>query len=400
MSSPPGWRGRGSRYGPKPQGSSISRQVGDKDILDGLSPTPLQTVTRLSQHTSDKKVEITNLQYAGSYNWVNKSTPTIIVPDQNGFRCPNGVLLPLIAAVNHMSDLDNETFDWSSVNLVTDRNNLRKLLRWISHPQGDINDFRIDVQLAGKTILFNRWENRYREQMSGKTFGFGFEKASTSAAAGCDEGVGHHRIVRYDMNGITLVVRFEVDACISAASPNPVSSPSRTAQDNLDDIINSLSSISISTAGATKPAPATSKFHDISIVCEGSIPVVPQSTIIELTTRSTKNAPNLDWKESYPQLFLSQTGHHFLGVHERGLFYRVDKRKLESPELREAASLEKFQEDLKKLRHLLDVIREIVAEHGERGRLSLVCRAGTLKVYERTSQASCLPDDVLKLFDV
>lgn len=53
---------------------------GDRDILGGLSATPLQTISNPSTQSSDQEVEITDLHYAGSYDWVDKTTPTIIVP--------------------------------------------------------------------------------------------------------------------------------------------------------------------------------------------------------------------------------------------------------------------------------------------------------------------------------
>lgn len=208
---------------------------GDRRILDGLSSTPLQTISIASPQTSDKEVKITDLKYIGSYNWLDKPSPTIIVPgmdlpfrqlytsdrepgspprwankappyqvhpddgivfkDQNGYRCPTSVLLPLITAVDKTSKVNNEDFDWTAIDFVTDRNNLRKLLRWIGGNAP--NEFRIDMQLAGKTVLFNRWENRYREQMSGFSYGFNFEKESTTPAPGCESSTGHHRIVRY-----------------------------------------------------------------------------------------------------------------------------------------------------------------------------------------------------------
>ncbi|KAG6864833.1 hypothetical protein C0991_006893, partial [Blastosporella zonata] len=389
---------------------------GDRDLLEGLSTTHLQIIAKLLPLGSEEEVKVTDLQYAGSYNWVDKPTPTIIVPgsprqwtnrappyqvhaddglsfkDQNGFRCPNHVLLPLITAVNHMSSLNDENFDWASFDFVTDRNNLRKLLRWIN---GQANDFRIDIQLAGRTVLLNRWENRYQEHMSGRTFGFNFEKASTKSAPGCEASTGHHRIVRYDMNGLKLVVRFEVDACIPAESPtaSPVASPSG----DLDSIIDALSGVSLRTDPAM-PTLSTASLGTsaVTVIPGGSI--VPQSSIAELTTRSTQNASNFDWKESYPQLFLSQTAHHFLAVHERGYFKEINKRKLESPELKKLA-VDEIQGDLKKLRRLLDLIKDLATKHGERGRLSLVCQNSELKVYERTSQSSCLSDETLRVFD-
>ena len=109
---------------------------------------------------------------------------------------PQATLLPLITAVNKRAEGKEGKFDWASVDFVTDRNGLRKLMRWIGG--GDVRDFRIDLQLAGeKTVLFNRWEKRTRESFDGRTFGFSFEKASTEVAPGCRDSTGHHRIISY-----------------------------------------------------------------------------------------------------------------------------------------------------------------------------------------------------------
>ena len=112
---------------------------------------------------------------------------------------PQATLLPLITAVNKRAEGKEDKFDWASVDFVTDRNGLRKLMRWIGGgTSSDVRDFRIDLQLAGeKTVLFNRWEKRTREKFSGRTFGFSFEKASTQAAQGCKDSTAHHRIISY-----------------------------------------------------------------------------------------------------------------------------------------------------------------------------------------------------------
>jgi hypothetical protein len=103
----------------------------------------------------------------------------------------NQSLLPLFVAVKEQTP----GFDWGSVDIVTDRNGLRKLLRWVD---GDSKPFRIDLELAGsKTVLMRRWEARYQEQMSGYTFGFAFEKKMTEESEGCEGSSGHHRIVTY-----------------------------------------------------------------------------------------------------------------------------------------------------------------------------------------------------------
>ncbi|KAJ6624424.1 hypothetical protein B0H10DRAFT_739122 [Mycena sp. CBHHK59/15] len=336
--------------------------------------------------------------------WQNKATPYevpadlgIFFVDQNGFQMPSAVLLPLITAVDKVNEANSSPsgFDWSAVDFVTDRNGLRKLMRWIDGINDEVppKDFRIDLQLVGNTVLFNRWEKRTRENFSGFTYGFNFEKASTEPAPGCEESSGHHRIVKYDLNGLKMVVRFEVDACIpSPAKP----AGSRKTVKSIDDLADSLAGINLSSSTAQAMAKKTEQIHGMSVIINGGT-TVPHSSLIELTTRSERRESEYDWKDAYPQLFFSQTPHHFLSVHNRGKFSRTNKRKLSSSELQ--AVERTIQPSLKKLRVALDIIKNIVSKYGERGRLTLVCKDGVLKVFERDSQANCLPDDVIARFE-
>jgi len=113
-------------------------------------------------------------------------------------------LFPLIRAVqdveSQLETEEEEKFDWSSVDFVTDRNGLRKLLRWINAVPGDPpRDFRIDMELAGsKTVLLNRWEQITKEQPgTRRSYGFNFEEAMTVPGPGCERGTGYHRIIAY-----------------------------------------------------------------------------------------------------------------------------------------------------------------------------------------------------------
>lgn len=87
--------------------------------------------------------------------------------------------------------------DWKTVDFLTDRNGLRKLLRWVTQASG--KDFRIDTQLVGdKTIILNRWEPKTTEFMHGDTYGFNFEKATTKPMPPATQrSMYHHRIVTY-----------------------------------------------------------------------------------------------------------------------------------------------------------------------------------------------------------
>ncbi|KZT22819.1 hypothetical protein NEOLEDRAFT_1097007 [Neolentinus lepideus HHB14362 ss-1] len=411
-------RGRGSGSYPgrgsnRPAPASIPR----RDYHEGLGTTALKVLNKPSTGASAQDVQITNLEYLASYNWVEAQKPTIIVPgaprewidrplpfrvdrdtgllfvDQNGYRVPTAVLLPLFTAVDIVDeDMGRATFDWLGVDFVTDRNGLRKLLRWINGTAD--KTFRIDMQLAGKkTVLLNRWEEATREPSRG-AFGFGFEKATTEPAPGCERSTGHHRIVTYDLNGLKMVVRFEVDACLpppsnrTASMPTPVAGP--------DDLADSLGGLNISSQAQARASEATSDRSGINIIHAGSADIA-QYRIIELTTRSEKNVDTFDWVNQYPQLFLSETLHHYLGIHVGGRFTDIVKRKLHTPDMRD---VEKDAKDsFGKLRRALQDIQDIVVESGERGRLTLLCEGGTLKVFVRQTTESCIPDEIIQRFE-
>ena len=215
----------------------------DRPVKQGLRDAPRQTVLKpdVPDDVPDSEIELTALSYVGSYNWVNSPNPTIVVPgeytasrhrdiysqsslgsprrwldrklpfnvkadsgivfvDQNALRMNDTPLLPLIRSVELMSKISetpsSDGFDWPKVDFVTDRSNLRKILRWIDGSAGG-RALRIDAQLAGNgTILLNRWERRTREYGSG-SYGFNLEKATTAPVQGCEETTAHHRIVKY-----------------------------------------------------------------------------------------------------------------------------------------------------------------------------------------------------------
>jgi len=309
---------------------------------------------------------------------------------------PSSALYPLLRAVDIVSEENGDGVDWSTVDFVTDRNGLRKLLRWINDLDDSAKEFRIDTQLAGKrTVLFNRWEKRTREGPSGG-FGFNFERENTTKAPGCELSTGHHRIVQYDFDGLTMVVRFEVDACLQSESTRNTSTTATTTAD-VDSLLDMFSSLNVSTtpraASDTRSSVSTS---ELSVIRAGS--QVPQDAIVEMATRSRRNAEEFDWENAYPQLYLSQTPHYFFAVHNRGTFEKVSKSRLDGPELRRIDR--RLQDSFRRLRQVLETIQELVIEHGQQGRLSLVHQGGTLRVFERKSQESCLPDSVLSRFDV
>jgi len=302
----------------------------------------------------------------------------------------------------------------------------------VATPGDPPRDFRIDMQLAGsKTVLMSRWEQFTKEQHGTRcSYGFNFEEAMTDPGPGCDNGTGHHRIVTYDFDGLKMVVRFEVDACLPLPSqdfnPKTIREPIVDNGDDKEDawrpsresdlkaieeplvnsgngdgpeaaLLGALSGLSIGTSPRSikksSQPPLTST--DLKILRAGT--QVPQSNLIEMTTRSEISAKNFDWGDAYPQLYLSQTPNHYLAVHRTGTFFKITKRKIGTDDM---VSIEnKQQPSFKKLRKMLGEIQTRVKEGGANGRITLVCKGGILKVYERISKESCLPEDSLALFE-
>jgi hypothetical protein len=109
--------------------------------------------------------------------------------NQAAFRCPESPLSPLVECVRYW----NPEFDFGTMDIVTDRNNLRKLLSWA---QGSFSEFRIDLQRAGKgTVLFARWQPKARARAP-PAFANSFREAMTRAK-GANSSEGYHRIVSY-----------------------------------------------------------------------------------------------------------------------------------------------------------------------------------------------------------
>jgi hypothetical protein len=183
-----------------------------------------------------------------------------------------------------------------------------------------------------------------------------------------------------DIGGLKMVVRFEVDAYDSRASCN---------NDQVEELAASLQAASLQSQG-------TLRMQGLTIQQAGE--EVLQTDLLELNTRWEQNQFPMDWSEVYCQLFLSQIPKHVMAFHHNGLFEKTEERKLGSaPEL-EAAKKD-AENQMKKLEKAINCIRELVMKEGKDSRLSLVCVHGVLRVYKRRSQESCLPDEVLELFE-
>lgn len=395
-------RGQSSAYRPNPP-ALITDRLGAviQDIsLEGVDHFP--------------HADVENVIAVTSYDWLGQDKPTIGVPgsprlwtnrsppfsctpdegpqfiDQSGYHCPQSPLTPLISAVR----THNPAFDLGQMDIVTDRNGLRKLFGWANNtPKRD--EFRIDIQKAGLgTILFTRWEPRNKIQQgswSRPRYGFSFEHATTKTARGVLPTAGHHRIVAYDFGELRLLVRFEVDACL----------PTEVAP-TLDDLISQTASLAISSSRPPeKSQPDT--VNGLKILRSGDS-LVPQNNIIELTSRVS--CGSIDWDNIFPQLYLSGTPRLIIGYHDAGNFHQIEHFNTEDVDdetMREAKR--KTQDGLNRLALVLGLVRDAVLDltdddaSGDRSErlLSLVCQEKKLKLYERTG-GSKLPEELVAHF--
>lgn len=166
---------------------------------------------------------------------------------------------------------------------------------------------------------------------------------------------------------LNILLGFTADACMEQKTDD-------------DDLLASFSSLSLG-GKAEKPTkpnePESPAGLDIKLT--PSRPPVPQSDLIEVKTRAIHREPN--WKEIYPQLYLSQTAWLYMAKHNKGIFEPVEKISLKSEEMKPYAEM--MEGSLGKLKNLLKVILKAVREQGEGVPLSLVRQGETLSLWRR-----------------
>ncbi|KAF1983981.1 hypothetical protein K402DRAFT_337335 [Aulographum hederae CBS 113979] len=343
--------------------------------------------------------KITGVEHLASYNWLEKPRLTICVPgspplwspppgphhlvrpdsgleyiDQNAARNPRSPLEPLFRTLY----TQHPDFEISDIDLVTDRNNLRKLLRFVKGTKTD--PFRIRVEIVGgRTALFTRWESetmcRVRAGRGG--YGHNFENAYTTKLIGS---TGHHRIITYQFGGMKLVVRHETDGYLPPTlGLNPVTTPENPVE-SIQDVLGRLS--------LSTQAPTSSR-QPPSLTIDPLGRTVDLSSTIEIKTRVANK--RLKMGEIFPQLWISQTPFLATGYHYDGVFGKVEPRDV-TPEVRQWE-----HDNLDLLTRLASVIKRIVAVvKGCPGGKGVVIFEGgdKLVIVAGDQRQQALPDDL------
>ncbi|EEA26157.1 conserved hypothetical protein [Talaromyces marneffei ATCC 18224] len=355
----------------------------------------------LAEISSTAAASITEVKHLSSYNWIEAPEATIAVPGspalwsppktpqrvakdsgliysaQNAARHPESPLEPLFRSLH----ITNPSFDFQSVDLVTDRNNIRKLLSFInpSLSKNGLEPFTIKVEVIKDIAVFCRSEAEVSRFIGPHEFvGYGheFEKAYTIDQ--CTDSTGHHRFISYQFGGLKLIVRYETDGYVG-------NEPAKSKEIEGDDLTSLIKNLSLGpTSSTASPAAVKSK---LMIRKEGK-PVLIESTL-EIKTRTAYK--HIDIEEVLPQLWVSQTPNLVRAYHRQGVF-AVPQVKDVTLEIKRWE--ENRQADLKKLTVLIKRIISVVKANGGSGVVKYDIEQGDKLVISQSGGKKLLPDDV------
>ncbi|OKL63053.1 hypothetical protein UA08_02021 [Talaromyces atroroseus] len=352
---------------------SLRRTSSSRSPRAGMVSTTIAELARPAAEdpkTSTTTASITDVQHLSSYNWIDAPEPTIVVPgaprlwspprdhqrvpkdsgrvyaNQNAARHPDSPLEPLFRALY----IENPSFDISSVDLVTDRNSIRKLLSFINPmlAKNGLEPFIINVEVTKNTAIFCRTGTDAVQFIGPNDFvGYGkeFEKAFTISEV--ENSTGYHRIISYRFGDIKLMVRYETDGYIGLTSKAPNRS-TRVKNDNQSEM-----TVPMTLPSLERRNHAASVGSKLVIKKDGK--AVPKDSILEIKTRVFHKP--IDLQEVLPQLWVSQTLNLVRASHNYGLFERPKVEGI-TDEIREWE--DSHQRDLKNLVTLIKKIIDVV----------------------------------------
>ncbi|PYH99221.1 hypothetical protein BO71DRAFT_446687 [Aspergillus ellipticus CBS 707.79] len=281
--------------------------------------------------------------------------------------------------------IENPSYNIRAIDLITDRNNLRKLLAFIdpSLSKHGLEPFTIEVEVTNETAIFCRAETKAIDIIKPhqfKGYGHEFEKAfTTSQIAGS---TGHHRIISYDFGGLNIIVRYETDAYIEPPRPQ------HPEELENEDLLNMISDLSL-----TQPAKSSYITTETRLGTMKQGKKVPVYSTLEIKTRVLHKPIRM--QEVLPQLWVSQTPNLVRAYYKGGVFRPPD---VEDVTL-EISDWEKdHADDLGRLVKLIKDIIEVVKENEGSAVLKHDGRRNHLEVWTRGG-SKMLPADLYPKFD-
>ncbi|KAF4755007.1 hypothetical protein FOZ63_016234, partial [Perkinsus olseni] len=256
----------------------------------------------------------------GSYSWDTTSTlkePRIVVPGlapvyspakrsftlQRETRHPSNYveeydLKVPTESILHVMSVCQPSFDWSAVDLVTDRNNLRKLLRFLEaspdaplFPDAEESfEIIVDVPSGRRPVAFTC--DLRRDAPAPLGFGHAFEERLTTVPEVAKTLRGYFRLILLDINGFKVVVRTEVDALESPAEGGAVPE------------------------GPWKPLTGSATGQHYRRCGDFD---AADGTVVEMKSKSAF-FPDFPWRSTFYQMLLGKVDKLVLGWHKKGHF--------------------------------------------------------------------------------
>ncbi|EAW14577.1 uncharacterized protein ACLA_076170 [Aspergillus clavatus NRRL 1] len=286
----------------------------------------------------NEKAHIEDCQLVASYNWLNSTVPTILVPgmppawaplpepvklqedqgqyfrDQNAARYSSHPMQPAVEAILAQTP----DFQSKSIDIVGCGSTLGNLLRFARNV--DLNaKYRIFVEVVGSTVFFLRRVNQPTETIPDvRGFGHTFPEAYTSWDWDVKGSESHQRLIKYKFAGLSCLVRFESDGYLPDLAPKglTVAAKSKAGESDVGrDVIAALQSTTVS-----ERSPVSKE----SLTVHKRGQVVPQAAVFDLKTRSIFRKGTDFLEQELPRLWISQTPNFVLAFHRSGLFEEIE----------------------------------------------------------------------------
>jgi len=291
--------------------------------------------------------------------------------DQNSARVPRYPFEPLFSATATM----NPSFRFDTVDVVTNRNSLRKLLDFCTGRIGQ--DFRVNLLLVKNTLFIERCEKSLRELAIGSQnsgWGHSFEESFTEYPPGLRNSAGHHRALVYHLGNLRCAVRFEVDACYRSPSSGNI---------NVDSLITRMDRLTIGSI-------PTRKTTNITL---DTAPML-QSAAAEMKAATKAKSIGV----YMPQLWFGRTPWLITGQHSKGTFNELKivktDDKFESWET-------KKQLELRKMVSVLSQFRNAVKLNEGKKCVALCERSSNplvIKIFSAKADSEALPKELVNKF--
>ncbi|KAI1132595.1 hypothetical protein F5Y10DRAFT_230915 [Nemania abortiva] len=323
--------------------------------------------------------------------WQPIPLPVTLPPDNTGkplihqskARVPEYSFEPVFRAAETM----NRTTNFDDVDIVVNRNNLGKLLRFCG---GTVfQGFRVGLSMVNNTLFIERGEKNARGPIRGpqkNRWGHNFEKAFTKLPKGLEHSTEYHRVVKYPLGELNCVICFEVDACYQEDNGKRGRITSETI--TRDSLALDMGKLSI------KRNPGNSKVVPAQIHSAKETRIMPQSATAEIKSNSGKKRQT----RFMSQLWFGRTRWLIVGYHIAGKFGEV---RITNAEAGFAAWETRHQNKLKKLVSLLSELRELVKKSGFNHCIA-ICEQGKwpreLKIFASTRENKALPNDLITKF--